>query len=139
RGGTLGPYRAYASSMRRDISPDDEARRLAALQERDGYTAFKFRIGKECGCDRDEWPGRTEAVVPALRRALGDEAALLVDANSCYSPAKAVEVGRLLEQHGGVHFEEPCPYWELDWTAQVTAALDLHVTGRAPGAAPAPS
>jgi L-alanine-DL-glutamate epimerase-like enolase superfamily enzyme len=27
------------------------------------------------------------------------------------------------------HFEEPCPYWELEWTAEVTTALDLDVTG----------
>jgi DNA repair protein RecN (Recombination protein N) len=35
-GGTLRPFPAYASSMRRDITPDEEARRLAALRERDG-------------------------------------------------------------------------------------------------------
>jgi len=28
-----------------------------------------------------------------------------------------------------VHFEEPCPYWELDDTKAVTDALDLDVTG----------
>ena len=81
-----------------------------------GFDAFKFRIGRECGHDEDEWPGRTEAIVPAVRAALGDDAALLVDANSCYTPSRAIEVGRMLEQHGVVHFEEPCPYWELEWT-----------------------
>jgi L-alanine-DL-glutamate epimerase-like enolase superfamily enzyme len=128
-GGALRPFPAYASSMRRDIAPEDEARRLADLQQRYGYTAFKFRIGRECGHDADEWPGRTEAIVPAVRRALGDDARLLVDANSCYTPRRAVEVGRFLEQHGIVHYEEPCPYWELEWTADVAAALDVDVTG----------
>ena len=28
-----------------------------------------------------------------------------------------------------VHFEEPCPYWELGWTAEVARALDLDVAG----------
>ncbi len=128
-GGRPRPFPVYASSMRRNITPEDEAARLAALRDEFGYGAFKFRVGRECGHDADEWPGRTEAVVPALRRALGDEATLLVDANSCYTPAKAIEVGRLLEQSGVVHFEEPCPYWRLDWTREVTAALDLDVTG----------
>jgi L-alanine-DL-glutamate epimerase-like enolase superfamily enzyme len=54
---------------------------------------------------------------------------LLVDANSCYSSAKAVDVGRVLEEHGVCHFEEPCPYWELEWTREVTSALDLDVAG----------
>lgn len=127
--GSPRPIRVYASSMRRDIEPADEARRLAQLQQQHGYDAFKFRVGSEVGHDQDEWPGRTEDIVPRVRAALGDDATLLVDANSCYTPAKAIEVGRFLEQHGVVHFEEPCPYWELEWTAQVTNALTLDVTG----------
>ena len=128
-GGSPRPIPAYASSMRRDIEPGEEARRLARLREDDGFNAFKFRIGREVGHDEDEWPGRTEDIVPRVRAALGDDATLLVDANSCYTPGKAIEVGKFLEQHGVVHFEEPCPYWELEWTAEVTGALGLDVTG----------
>jgi L-alanine-DL-glutamate epimerase-like enolase superfamily enzyme len=128
-GGHPRSVRAYGSSMRRDITPEDEAERLVRLRERDGINAFKIRIGKELGHDEDEWPARTEAVVRAVRDALGDDVALLVDANSCYTPANAIEVGRMLEDHGVCHFEEPCPYWELEWTREVTQALDLDVTG----------
>jgi L-alanine-DL-glutamate epimerase-like enolase superfamily enzyme len=128
-GGTPRPLSVYASSMRRDITPAEEAERLATLREEHGFTAFKIRVGKECGHDEDEWPGRTEAVVAAVREAIGGDAALLVDANSCYTPKRAIEVGRMLEGYGVCHFEEPCPYWELDWTAEVTRALDLDVTG----------
>lgn len=35
----------------------------------------------------------------------------------------------MLADHGVCHFEEPCPYWELEWTAQVAAALDIDVAG----------
>jgi L-alanine-DL-glutamate epimerase-like enolase superfamily enzyme len=128
-GGTPRPFPVYASSMRRDIEPEAEARRLAALREADGFTAFKIRIGSEVGHDADQWPGRTEAVVRAVRRALGEDATLLVDANSCYTPAKAIEVGRFLQSEGVRHFEEPCPYWELESTAAVARALDLDVAG----------
>jgi L-alanine-DL-glutamate epimerase-like enolase superfamily enzyme len=128
-GGTPRPFRVYASSMRRDITPEAEAARFVRLREAYGYDAFKFRVGMECGHDRDEWPGRTEAVVPAVRGALGDDVALLVDGNSCYTPMKAIEVGHMLQDNGVCHFEEPCPYWELEWTAEVTRALDLDVTG----------
>jgi L-alanine-DL-glutamate epimerase-like enolase superfamily enzyme len=128
-GGTARPYPVYASSMRRDIAPADEARRLAQLQQEHGYRAFKVRIGAENGHDADEWPGRTEELIPAVRAAVGDDARLLVDANSCYTPSRAIEVGRMLEHHGVVHLEEPCPYWELEWTARVAAALRLDVTG----------
>ena len=39
----------------------------------------------------------------------------------------------MLEQHGVSHFEEPCPHWELDWTREVTAALELDVDRRRAG------
>jgi L-alanine-DL-glutamate epimerase-like enolase superfamily enzyme len=128
-GGKPGRLRAYASSMKRDITPKDEARRLVALRDRDGFTAFKWRVASECGRDVDEWPGRTEEIVPTVSRALGDGIDKLVDANSGYSPPRAIEVGRLLEQEGIGHFEEPCPYWQLEQTKVVTEALSLDVTG----------
>lgn len=128
-GGRPGRLRAYASSMRRDITPEAEAARFLRLRDAQGFDAFKFRIGAEYGRDRDEWPGRTEAIVPAIRRALGPEAHLLVDANSAFSPARAIEVGRMLEAEGVEHYEEPCLYWELDETKQVADALDIPVTG----------
>lgn len=128
-GGTPGKVRAYGSSMKREITPKDEATRLAKLRQQFGFDAFKFRIGSECGHDQDEWPGRTEQIVPAVRAAMDDEVALLVDANSCYSPERAIEVGKLLQDSGICHFEEPCPYWEYDQTRKVTEALDIDVTG----------
>ena len=128
-GGQPRPMRVYASSMKRDISPAAEAKRFARLRERYGYDAFKFRVGKECGQDEDEWPGRTEEIVPAVRQALGDDVALLVDANSCYTPARAIEVGKMLQDYGVCHFEEPCPYWRPEWTQQVTAALAMDICG----------
>src|SRR5262245_33182578 len=128
-GGKPGKLRAYASSMKRDITPEDEAGRFRRLRDRHGFDAFKFRVAAECGHDVDEWPGRTEAIVPVIRKALGPDAALLVDANSGFSPARAIQVGRLLEAEGIEHYEEPCPYWELGQTKQVTDALTVAVTG----------
>jgi L-alanine-DL-glutamate epimerase-like enolase superfamily enzyme len=128
-GGRPGRLRAYASSMKRDISPRDEAARLLRLRDEQGFDAFKWRVGAECGNDVDEWPGRTEEIIPTVARALGDGVARLVDANSGFSVARAIAVGRLLEDHGIVHYEEPVPYWDLEATAKVTAALALDVTG----------
>jgi len=128
-GGKPRRLRAYASSMKRDISPDDEAARLLRLQGEQGFDAFKWRIAAECGRDVDEWPGRTESIVPRVARALGSGVAKLVDANSGFSPARAIEVGRRLESEGISHFEEPCPYWKLEQTRQVSDALELDVAG----------
>lgn len=128
-GGSAGPLRAYASSMKRDITPAAEAERFRRLRGEHGFDAFKFRIGAECGRNQDEWLGRTEEIIPTIAKAVGSGSDLLADANSCYSPARAIEVGRIMEANGLVHFEEPCPYWELAQTREVAAALDIDVTG----------
>ena len=128
-GGPAGTLRAYASSMKRDITPEHEAERLVRLRDEHGFDAFKWRVAAECGRDVDEWPGRTEKIVPVVSRALGDGVAKLVDANSGFSPRRAIEVGRLLQDEGISHYEEPCPYWELEQTKQVADALTIDVTG----------
>ncbi len=128
-GGTARPLRAYASSMKRDISPTGEAKRFVKLRDDHGFDAFKWRVGAECGRDVDEWPGRTEEVVPVVSRALGDGVAKLVDGNSGFSVPRAIEVGYLLAAEGISHFEEPVPYWDLPATKEVTDALDIDVTG----------
>ncbi len=128
-GGTRRAIAAYGSSMRRDISPEAEGERLARLRDRHGFKAFKIRVGREAGRDTDAAPGRTEAVIPAVRKAVGPDVALFADANSGYTPPKAIEVGRRLEGEGYLMFEEPCPFWELEWTAKVASALTMKVSG----------
>ena len=127
-GGSAGPVRAYASSMRRDLTPQQEAERLTRICAEQGFTAAKFRIGAECGQDLDQWPGRTEAIIPAVTRALAG-LETLVDANSGFSVARAIAVGRLLQDHGVGHYEEPVPWWDAPATARVTAALEIDVAG----------
>ena len=128
-GGSPGRIRAYASSMKRDITPHDEAERLKRLRNDKGFDAFKVRAGSEVGRNKDEWLGRTEEIIPTMRRELGDAVDLLIDANSCYSPKRAIEVGKILQDNNFCHYEEPCPYWNLEETKQVTDALDIDVTG----------
>jgi L-alanine-DL-glutamate epimerase-like enolase superfamily enzyme len=119
----------YASSMRRDISPEQEVERLGELAAEHGFRAAKIRVGQAMGRDTDASPGRTERIVAHLREVLGDGFDLSADANGGFSAARAVRVGRMLEAHGYFHFEEPCPFAQLEQTAQVAAALDIPVSG----------
>lgn len=128
-GGSSDPRAAYGSSMRRDISPEDEAERLVRLRDERGFRAFKVRLGTPAGHNVDAWPGRTEALIETTRRALGEDVVIHGDANSCYTPDEGIRIGRLLEANNFGHFEEPCPYWELDWTREVNAALEMPVAG----------
>ncbi len=131
-GGEPNALDVYGSSMRRDITPEAEAERLARLQAEHGYEAFKIRVGASHtkGEDADEWDGRSEELVPTVREAVGDDTVLFVDANSAYTAEGALELDReVLAPNDVAHFEEPCPYWELDWTATVREHAETPVAG----------
>lgn len=119
----------YASSMRRDITPEEEVERLSREVNDHGFRCVKVRVGDRMGSDRDASPGRTKRLVPLMREALGENVDINADANGGFSPSKAIQVGRLLEEHGYHHFEEPCPFPKLENTALVAAALDIPVAG----------
>jgi L-alanine-DL-glutamate epimerase-like enolase superfamily enzyme len=119
----------YGSSMSRSISPQAEAERMAALVESTGFRAFKLRIAEVMNRDVDVYPGRSEQIVRTVREVLGPDVVLHADANGGYSVPAAIRMGRLLEELRFGHFEEPCPYPQIENTAQVAAALDIAVAG----------
>ncbi|MFB6173243.1 MAG: mandelate racemase/muconate lactonizing enzyme family protein [Halobacteriales archaeon] len=126
------PVTAYGSRLSRETGPEEEVEICERYREEAGLEAFKLKVGKRLSFreETDVRPGRTEAVVSAVREALGPDVDLLVDANSAYSAERAIEVGEeVLAPNGVVHFEEPCPYWELEWTAEVREALEVPVAG----------
>lgn len=117
----------YGSGMRRDTTPAEEVDRMVAAVAEHGFRAVKIKIGVRNGRDGVEPDGRTQTLIPLLRKELGQGIELSADANGAYSPGQAVRIGRMLETHGYLHFEEPVPFWELGNLGRVTAALDIPV------------
>jgi L-alanine-DL-glutamate epimerase-like enolase superfamily enzyme len=128
-GGESKPFPVYGSSMSRSIKPEDEVRRFIKLRDEKGIKFFKFRIGTPNGRNKDAWPGRTEDMIKTIGGSLSESCSLKADGNSCYTPDKAIEIGKFMQENHIRQFEEPCPYWELEWTAEVAAALDLDISG----------
>lgn len=131
-GGQPKSLAVYASSMRRDISPEAEAERMLAVREASGINAFKCKIGArlgQLGKGEDAASARSAAIVPLLRRTLGADATLIADANGSYTPDRALVQARRLAEHGFAAFEEPCPYTEIEWTAEVRAAGGIAIAG----------
>lgn len=119
----------YVASGRRDTTPEQEVEYLKKLLERSGAKAVKFRVGGRMSRNADALPGRTEKLIPLVRKTLGDAIDLHADSNSSYDPPKAIEVGRLLEQVKAVYFEEPCPFDHLEDTKKVADALSIPIAG----------
>jgi L-alanine-DL-glutamate epimerase-like enolase superfamily enzyme len=73
--------------------------------------------------------GRTEAIIPLIRKTFGDDMALYADANGFYSAQEAIRVGRLLEEYRYGFFEEPVMFDWYEETRQVADALTMPVAG----------
>ena len=73
--------------------------------------------------------GRTEAIIPLIRKTFGDDMALYADANGFYSPQEAIRVGRLLEEYRYGFFEEPVMFDWYEETKQVADALTIPIAG----------
>jgi L-alanine-DL-glutamate epimerase-like enolase superfamily enzyme len=119
----------YVASGRRDTTPEQEIENLRALIEKSKAKALKFRIGGRMSRNVDAMPGRTETLIPLVRKTFGDAIDIHADSNSSYDPPKAIEVGRMLEEIKAVYYEEPCPFDHLEDTKKVADALTIPVAG----------
>jgi L-alanine-DL-glutamate epimerase-like enolase superfamily enzyme len=95
--------------------------------------ALKIKIGGLMFMTRDinavGPKGRTETIIPLIRKTFGDDMALYADANGFYSVDEAIRVGRLLEEYRYGFFEEPVHFDWYEETKQVADALTIAVAG----------
>lgn len=119
----------YYASSNRGNTPEAEIAHLQKLVGGSGVRALKFRLGGRMSRNADSLPGRTEALIPLVRRTFGDDFTLYADANSSYDAPNAIRIGRLMEEHRYGFYEEPCPFDWLWETKEVADALTLPVAG----------
>jgi len=117
----------YVASGRRDTTPEQEIEYLQKLLAQSRAKALKFRVGGRMSENEDAMPGRTEALIPLVRKTFGDAIDIHADANSSYDPVEAIKVGRMLEEIKAVHFEEPCEFDHFDETKAVADALRIPI------------
>ncbi|HWX21752.1 MAG TPA: mandelate racemase/muconate lactonizing enzyme family protein [Candidatus Binatia bacterium] len=72
-------------------------------------------------------PGRTEKMIPLIRKTFGDHMALFADANGFYSVEEAIRVGKLLKEYRYGFFEEPVMFDWHEETRQVAEGLSLPI------------
>ena len=119
----------YRASGNRGNRPEEEVEFLKKLVAETGARAVKFRLGGRMSKNADSLPGRTEALIPLVRKSLGDDMTLYADSNSSYDAENAIRIGRLMEVHNYGFFEEPCRFDQLEETKQVADALTIPIAG----------
>ena len=119
----------YVSSLIRETSPEEEVEWVGRRIEETKAKAVKLKIGGRLSRNADASPGRSERLIALARKTWGREMKIYVDANGSYDAPHALEVAKMLKEHGVVFFEEPCPFEDLDETKVVADALDMPVAG----------
>jgi L-alanine-DL-glutamate epimerase-like enolase superfamily enzyme len=93
--------------------------------------ALKIKVGGLMFMTTDMYaagpPGRTEKMIPLVRKTFGDDMALYADSNSFYSVDEAIRVGRLLEEYRYSYFEEPVMFDQFEDIKQVADALTIPI------------
>ncbi|MQG81284.1 MAG: mandelate racemase/muconate lactonizing enzyme family protein [SAR202 cluster bacterium] len=114
----------YASSLKRDLTPLEEAKRAVYFGEQ-GFGGYKLHSAVPGKIDDDA--DQTVATVTEVRKAVGDNMDILVDVNGAYSVHHAIEIGKHLQDLGVFHFEEPRPHYDLEGLSRVADALDIPI------------
>jgi len=101
-----------------------------AVGEYDAH-ALKVKIGYQYAGTKDLHyagvPGKTEKLIPLLRKTYGNDMSLYADSNGYYDVKEAIRVGRLLEEYKYSYFEEPVMYDHFEDIKEVADALTIPV------------
>ncbi len=93
--------------------------------------ALKVKVGYQYAGTKDIHyagvPGKTEKLIPLLRKTYGDNMFLYADSNGYYNVSEAIRIGKLLEEYKYSYFEEPVMYDHFEDIKEVADALTIPV------------
>jgi D-galactarolactone cycloisomerase len=116
-GPSVERIRCYGSSIYWSTAAEAAAKAQEFLDE--GFGAVKLKIGVDVQQDL--------GALAAIREQVGPDVDIMVDANQNYSADLAIRVGRELERHNVLFFEEPIPIDDVDGHRHVANALDVRI------------
>ncbi len=91
--------------------------------------ALKFKVGGRMSHNADYPPGRTEKLIPLVRKTFGDDMVIYADSNGSYTPDEAIRIGKLMEEYRYDFYEEPVPFDWYEETKQVADAMTVPIAG----------
>ncbi|MBN1580821.1 MAG: mandelate racemase/muconate lactonizing enzyme family protein [Anaerolineae bacterium] len=128
----LGAHRdrilVYAATSR--LLPAEQLVQVVQSAVEAGFKAVKLRLHRPD-------PGEDLAAVEAVRKAVGEDLLILVDANqnnpsqeyAFWSRRTALQMARALDALGVYFLEEPLPRSDVEGLAEIAAAVDMFIAG----------
>jgi L-alanine-DL-glutamate epimerase-like enolase superfamily enzyme len=79
--------------------------------------------------NREHPVGRTEKLIPLVRKTFGDNMVIYADSNGSYTVDEAIRIGKLMQEYKYAFYEEPVPFDWYEETSQLSSALTIPVAG----------
>jgi len=119
----------YQANSERYISAELTIEHLQQELAKTKAKAIKFKLGGRM--NHPETPvGRSEKLIPLVRKTFGDDMFICADANGSYDDVKeAIRIGKLMEEYKYDFFEEPVPFDWYEETKQVADAVNIPIAG----------
>lgn len=121
----------YMATEFRHLPLEEHFERIKETVAEYDVNALKIKIGYQHAGTTDIHyagiPGKSEKLIPLVRKTYGDDFFLYADSNGYYDVDDAVRIGRLLEEYNFSYFEEPVLYWHFEDIKEVADALTIPV------------
>lgn len=91
--------------------------------------ALKFKVGGRMSNNFEEPKGRSEKLIPLVRKTFGDKMFIYADSNGSYTTEEAIRIGKIMEENKIDFYEEPVPFDWYEETKEVADTLKIPVAG----------
>lgn len=119
----------YQANGDRGKSAEETLELIRKDVEESSAKALKFKVGGRMSNNFEHPPGRTEKLIPLVRKAFGDEMVIYADSNGSYTVDEAIRIGKMMEEYRYNFYEEPVPFDWYEETHQVAKALKIPIAG----------
>ena len=119
----------YQANGERGISPEETIEHLKKEVGETNAKALKFKVGGRMSNNYESPAGRSEKLIPLVRKTFGDKMVIYADSNGSYTADEAIRIGKIMEEYKLDFYEEPVPFDWYEETKEVTDALRIPVAG----------
>lgn len=119
----------YQANGERGITPEVTIEHLLKEVGESKAKALKFKVGGRMSNNFESPAGRSEKLIPLVRKIFGDKMVIYADSNGSYTADEAIRIGRLMEEYHYGFYEEPVPFDWYEETREVRDALKIPIAG----------
>jgi len=119
----------YQANSERGITAEVTIEHLLKEVGESKAKALKFKLGGRMSNNFEEPKGRSEKLIPLVRKTFGDKMVIYADSNGSYTSDEAIRIGKIMEEYKYDFYEEPVPFDWYEETKEVADALKIPIAG----------